>query len=388
MCQSQPNDPAGDAVWRFEDLPALAEDAEEHGLQEMMMWGTHPGFTLPLPAPFAHLGTEPDLVEAVGRCRKLGVNCTPFISVLQANKATGPRYGLSVPETGGWTYHTELIPRFNPPYAGQYACAQVDTSHPQWQADVLESAHHLADIGIPSFGWDQFLSQEREPNIQTLSRRIREHARALDPQSTFAGEELYNIEVDCEYLDYTWNWGGYLDCQAYTSVFPFPRRNLNINHSVWEVKRGFLDGLYLNVWPARPGGINGSDWIRRYPDLSRALKQCAALRAKFSRYFTDGAFIGNCILQRSCSGAHCVARVLDDRVLLLATNEAEARALSLEYDVAPWLSVSAKRVRVIAFDADGVVVGEEQVAPGPTTLATPPMGHLETRAWEIIAEAG
>ena len=48
-----------------------------------------------------------------------------------------------MPETGGWTYHTELIPRFNPPYAGQYACAQVDTSHPQWQADAwyLERKH-------------------------------------------------------------------------------------------------------------------------------------------------------------------------------------------------------------------------------------------------------
>jgi len=383
MCRNQPNDPAGDAVYRFEDLPAVAEEAKAHGLTEMVMWSTHHGFTLPLPVPFPHLGTEQDLVDAVRRCRELGVNCAPFISVLQANRATGARYGLSVPESGGWTYHPEMIPRFNPPYAGQYACAQVDTANPQWQADVLEFTRHLADSGIPSVAWDQFWANEREPNIATLTAQIREHARALDPQSTFSGEELFNIEIDCEHLDYTWNWGGYGDFQAYTSVFPSPRRNLNINHSVWEVKRGFLDGLYLNVWPTRPGDVNGSDSIRNHPDLSRALKQCAALRAQFSPYFTEGAFIGGCLLTRSCPGTHCAARVLDDRLLFLVTNEGEARSLTLDYDAAPWLATPATGLRLLAYDADGSLLSEERVRSGPSTLTTPVMDRLETRAWEL-----
>ncbi len=184
MCQNQPGDP-GDAVWKFPDVPELAREAKDHGLDEMMLWATHPGFTLPMPQPQPQLGTEKDFAEAVAECRRLGVNVAPFISVLQANKATGPRYGLAVPETGGWTYHTEMIPRFNPPYAGSYACAQVDVGNPQWQADVLEFTKHLVDIGVPSLGWDQFWAQEKEPNVYTLAAQIREYARRADPEATF-----------------------------------------------------------------------------------------------------------------------------------------------------------------------------------------------------------
>jgi len=150
MCRNQPDDPAGDAIWRFADLPALAREAKDHGLSEMVCWATHPGFALPLPPPFPDLGTEQEFAQAVAACREIGVNVAPFLSVLQANKQTGPRYGLTVPETGGWTYHPELIPRFNPPYAGSYSCAQVDTANPLWQADVLDAAKHLMDLGINS----------------------------------------------------------------------------------------------------------------------------------------------------------------------------------------------------------------------------------------------
>ncbi len=38
MCQNQPNDPT-DVVWRFRDLPALAEEAKAHGLLEMVSVG-------------------------------------------------------------------------------------------------------------------------------------------------------------------------------------------------------------------------------------------------------------------------------------------------------------------------------------------------------------
>jgi hypothetical protein len=351
----------------------------------MVLWGTHPGFTLPLPQPFPHLGTEADLAAAVAECRSLGVNVAPFISLLQANKATGPRYGLSVPETGGWTYHTELLPRFNPPYAGAYACAQVDTAHPQWQADVLEFAKHLVDMGIPSLAWDQFLSTEKEPNIPSLVRQIRRHSRERDPQSTFSAEELFNIEVDCDYLDYTWNWGGYLDCQAYTNVFPSPRRNLNINRSVWEVKRGFLDGLYLNVWPAKPGGINGSDWIRNNAGLSQALKQCARLRAQFVDYFADGTFIGGCILTGEPPGLHLTARLLADRALILFTNEGQPGPVEFRFDAAPWLTSASGRYALHSYDADGALTGTTEVPGGPQAYTLPAMANLETRACELVA---
>lgn len=384
MCQNQPTDPAGDAVWRFRDLPALARDAKEHGLDEMVLWSTHPGFSLPTPTPFPHLGTEEELAQAVAECRRLGVNVAPFVSVLQANKATGPRYGLKVPDTGGWTYHTELVPRFNPPYAGNYACAQVDTANAQWQADVLAFAKHLVDLGIPSLSWDQFWATPTEPNIQTLAAQIRAYSRSRDPQSTFSGEELWNIEVDCDTLDYTWNWGGYRDCQAYTNVFPVPRRNLNINRSVGEVKRGFLDGFYLNVWPAKPGGVNGSDWIAANADLSRALKQCDRLRTRFTDALADGIFIGDCILSEECPGVHATARVLPDRVLLLVTNEGAGADVTLKVDLSPWLPAPAGGYTACAYDADGNPTGSVPFGSGPQPFLASAMGTLETRAVEFI----
>jgi len=385
MCQNQPGDPAGDAIWRFSDLPDLAREAKEHGLTEMVLWGTHPGFELPFPPPYSHLGTMDDLVKAVEECHGIGVNVAPFISVLQANKKTGPRYGLTVPETGGWTYHTELIPRFNPPYAGNYACAQVDTANPTWQEDVLSSCRRLIEMGISSISWDQFLSVPTEPNIPTLVAQIRAIARERDPESTFSGEELYNIEVDCEHLDYTWNWGGYLDCQAYTSAFPFPRRNININRSVREVKRGFMDNLYLNVWPTKPGGVNGSDRIESDAALSEALKQCAALRAQFLPYFTDGTFIGYCALTEPCPEAVVCSYVLPDRMLLLVMNEGSQRAVTFGCDVSPWMGAAEETCTVRRYGGDGALVETSQTAGGPQRIATPELGTLEITAYEVLA---
>ena len=217
MCQGQPGDPS-DAVWRFRDLPALARDARDHGLGEMVLWGWGPAFDASLPAPFPHLGTEEELLGAVRECRALGVNVAPFISVIQASPRTAGRYGLKVPDNNGWTYHTELIPRWNPPYATGLSCVQVGPSNPGWQDEVAEACRRWADKGLPSVSWDQYFTTRDAPSIQDLTRRIRDHARSLDPESSFSGEELWNVEVDCEWLDYTWNWGAYRDCQAFVNA--------------------------------------------------------------------------------------------------------------------------------------------------------------------------
>ena len=385
MCQNQPHDPA-DVVWRFGDLPRLAQEAKEHGLTEMVLWAWCPGFALPLPGPFPHLGTEAEFAAAIKECRRIGVNVAPFISVLQANKATGPRYGLSVPETGGWTYHTELIPRFNPPYAGAYACAQVATNNQLWQDDIVASVQHLIDLGVTSLSWDQYLAVPGEPNIHTLTSRIRALAKPRDPESTFSGEELYNLELDAGYLDYTWNWGGYRDCQAFTSVFRAPRANVNVNTSVWTVKRAFADNLFLNVWPSRPGSVNGSDLIANHADLSRALKQCAKLRAQFLTYFTEGTFIGYCLLTETSPGATVCGYVLPDRALALVVNEGGERPVTLRCDVGAWVPTPSGRFEVRSYDNDGALLATTQAGTGPVELTTKALQNLEIAVYEFVAK--
>lgn len=381
MCQNQPADPA-DAVWRFRDLPELAKEAKDHGLSEMVLWGWQPMFDASLPPPFPHLGTENELLEAMRACRKIGVNVAPFISVLQANPKTAGRYGLKSADNNGWTYHTELIPRMNPPYATGCSCVQVGPANEKWQNEVAEACRRWADKGVASFCWDQYFTLDNKPTIQDLTRRIRDDARRRDPESTFSGEELWNLEVDCEWLDYTWNWGTYLDCQAFVNAFPSPRRNVNINRSTSETRFAFMDNLFLNVWPSKPDGINGSERIANVPELSATLKTCAGLRTQFLPYFTDGILIGNCLLAEPSPGVRLSAYVLPDRVLAIVLNQGSDAAISFHYDLAPW-APGRSTFNLIQFDENGRrITSRDASASG--TLQTPKLRQLEMTVFEFV----
>jgi hypothetical protein len=390
MCQNQPADPS-DVVWRFLDLPALARDARDHGLVEMVLWTWGPGFDASLPAPHPHLGTEDDLLDAVRECRELGVNVAPFISVLQASPRTAGRYGLAVSEGGGWTYHTELIPRWNPPYATGLSCVQVGPANRQWQDEVAEACSRWADKGLTSISWDQYFTTRDVPGMQDLTRRIRDRARSKDPESSFSGEELWNVEIDSEWLDYTWNWGGYRDCQAFVNAFPAPRPNVNINRSVAEARFAFMDGLFMNVWPSKPDGINGSEMICNVAALSGVLKECAALRKWFLPYFTDGVFIGDCLMPEVAPGVRLTAYVLDDRVLALALNQGAEGFLEFKYDLAPWVpGRSTFTVAECAGDPTGpdpgsLRAGALREVPAAGQIQTRRLKPLELAAFVFVA---
>jgi hypothetical protein len=365
MCQNQPNDPQ-DAVFTFEDLPKLAKECKEHGIDELALWAWNKGFVLPLPPPYPHLGTPQEMADAVAECRKLGVNVTPFISVLQANAETAPRYGLKVTDNNGWTFHTELVPRWNPPYATGFAGVGVPTSNELWRKDVVAGVSHLVDSGITSLGWDQYWATEQPPNIQTLASQFRAIARAKDPESVFMGEELWNMEVDSAMLDYTWNWGTYRDVRPLTSCFPAPRVNCIITASALNAKKAFADNLYLNLFPRKAESINGSDYLANWPELSRAVKQCAALRKQFLPYFTDGTLIGECVLTAPAPGVHVSAYVLPDRVLVIVINQSGAEtAFTLKADVRPWLTSPSGNYQVKTFDEDAKLLSTKAMAAAP-----------------------
>ena len=383
MCQNQPAD-AADAVWRFSDLPALAQEARAHGLTEMVMWAWHRGFDASLPAPFPHLGTEQELLEAARRCKEVGVNLTPFISVLQASPRTADRYGLKVPNNNGWTYHTEMIPRWNPPYATGMSCVQAGPANAKWQDEVAEACRRWADKGLPSVSWDQYWSAQDKPTIQDLTRRIRDYARQVDPESSFSGESLWNVEVDCEWLDYTWNWGAYADRQGFVNAFPAPRPNANINRSEADARFAFMDNLMLNVWPSTPDGINGSARIADVPGLSRTLKTCAGLRQRFLSYFTNGVLIGHCLLTEPARDLRLSAYVLPGRVLAIVLNQGAEGARTFRYDLAPWMAAPSD-VRVRNTD-EGGRSARARAAPAAGAITTPKLKHLEMTVYEFALQ--
>ncbi len=371
MCQIYPNDPQ-DAVFRFSDLPSLARESAAHGLKEMVMWGWVPGFERPLPPPFPHLGTEQELYDAIKACKQLGVTVTPFISVVQATRSNAPRYGLAVGDNNGWTYHTELVPRWNPPYASQLACVGIPTSNPLWHEDVLLSCKKLVDHGVSSLGWDQYwTTSAAEPNMQSLTRNIREYALQHDPEASFSAEELWNLEIDSGYLDFTWNWGGWRDCGPLTSVLPTPRVNACIDHSPLAVKKVFADNLYLNIMPRRKESANATGWLTNYPEMSRALQQCDARKQQFLPYFTQGTFISGCLLTEPCPGAHTAAYILPDRLLLVLINEGAARRISFTANPFVWLP-QGEGWRMQAWNADGKRLSKSKL-PGPTWRGNTPL---------------
>ena len=354
MSQYQPAD-LQDALFTFKDLPKLAAECKENGLDEMVIWAWCNSFTLPLPKPFTHLGTEQDMIDAVKACRKLGVNLVPFITVLQANQKTAPRYNLKVTDNKGWTYHTELIPTRNPNYATYMSCVQAGPTNPLWQQDVLAGLKHLVDIGIPSFCWDQFYTTpDPEPNMISLAKQIIDYARKVDPQCTFSGEELLNFELDAGFLDYTWNWDGYMDRKVLTSAFPTPRINCCISSSPLAVKKAFADNLYMNIFPRKPESINGSDYISGYPALSEALKQCARLKKQFLPYFTEGEMVGDGLLTRALKGVHVCAYNLPDRAIMVLINTSHTRQ-KVEFDVnlAPWIKSLTGNYTVNHYEENG-----------------------------------
>ncbi len=385
MSQYQPADPA-DPVYRFSDLPALAAESKQHGLDELVFWSFRDDLLRPMPKPYPNIGTEQEMAAAVAACKSLGVNAVPFVGVLLVGAEAAGRYGLQVTSSGAWTYHSELVPRTMSGYASQFASVQAGPAGAKWAEDVLEGCNHLIDLGVPSVCFDQYLTTNvPPPNMHSVTSLIRAHAKQRDPESTFSGEELRSWELDTNDLDYTWNWGPYKDkdFRPLTSVFPSPRLNHCIDSSPLAVKRAFADNLYLCVMPRKPELTNGSDSIVRHPAFSNALRQCAALRKQFLGCFTDGVLIGEC-LQSEPSPAHVSSYVLPDRVLMILVNDGSERSVPFSCDLSPWLASPSGRYQVTPFGEDGRPRGTVSVS-GPWhgetgRLATGEMVLFEIRA--------
>jgi hypothetical protein len=353
LCNWQPKDGDRDVIWRFSDLPKVAEEARRHGLTEMVAWFWHDHFQLPLPPALEHLGGEPELVKAVAECKKAGVNVALFVSVLDLANPSAARYGLKV--RNAWSYHPELLPRIGASYANAHNTCVVDSGNEAWQEEVLAGCRRLAGEGLPSICWDVFNSRKEEPNLFTLARKIRTVARQKDRQSTFGAEVISNVELMSEAVDYTWNWTpAYVDYRAFTSVFDAPRLNVNVNHSVADASLCFMDNVYLNVMPCKtPYGVNGSGTIAQYAEFSKRLRQCAERREQFLDYFTAGTLIGECLLSQDCADAHVTSYLRPGKALLLILNRSDRRTVPFRCDLAGWIPSPTGRYRVEAFDMDG-----------------------------------
>ena len=358
-----PDDPQ-DANWTFADLPKLAKEAKEHGLDEMVVWGPQEAFLLPLPPFYQHLGGDEGFLRAVAECRNSASNVAPFISVFNAKEKTAARYGLKAVGSQNWTFHPEFIPRFQPPYANAYSCVQINSHNVIWQQEVLASCRRFVDMGIPSLSWDQYIIEPPEPNVLTLTRQIRGLLAATgSPIDLFRGRlfrlggllRLFRLHLELGHVE------GLPSRHQRVST---PRINLNVDASPADVKWGFALNRYLNVQPRKPDGANGTDWIANHPELSQALKQCARLRATFLPYFTEGTLIGECILSQPCPEALVAAYILPGKVLVIVVNTSDkARAFDLACDPQPWIPSASGNYELKHYDGNGAIRTKSEARP-------------------------
>lgn len=107
--------------------------------------------------------------------------------------------------------------------------------------------------------------------------------------------------------------------------------------------------------------------IAEYPELSRAVKQCAALREAYLPYFLDGKIVGDCVLAEDCAGAYVTGYVLADSVLVFAVKHTEEDAV-LHWNLEPFTGAGAYEVAIYDEDNQPVstMAGE---AAGRLTLS-------------------
>jgi hypothetical protein len=147
------------ATIRFKDLPRIARDTREHGLDEMAVWR----WCFHLRMPIAHrpvLGTAEEWVQAVKTSRAEGVNIAASLGIHLLHHTQLARYGVEYTARNAWNFHRDLIPNFNPSYLKglplENAGQTVPPSNPLWQQDVYNSLAEWIDRGITSFTWDGF----------------------------------------------------------------------------------------------------------------------------------------------------------------------------------------------------------------------------------------
>ena len=387
MAKGISRDREQDVLYRFQDLPRIARENKEHGLDELVIWFWCPYFQVEF-EPDENLGSRQDLIDAISACKKIGVNVSLFVSLLYLKNPDAAKYNLIPQKNNSWNYHPELIPNFNPPYATWNQAVLVEQDNPDWQRDALNSFKSYIDDGLTSFVWDVFWAQGTKPNVYDLTEKIRVAARERDDQSVFAGEGGCNIGEDYKYLDYTWNWNWcwphYKDFRAFTSLFPAPRLNVNIDESEKIVKYCFADNSYMNIMVATLDGINASDLIERHPQISRSLKQCAKLRRQFLRYFVDGSLIGDCVLTEPCDHAHVSAYVLRESLLIIVVKDETVGAVTLHCDIGYYLPAKLNNYKVKVYNEVGEVVETKIIKKTDWQEKTEVLQPLELVIYELF----
>jgi hypothetical protein len=367
-------------------ITAIAEEVADPDLSvaELVVWHWWKKNGLPILLD-PRLGTEDDLSAVLARCRELGVPVSLFVShhLLRDSNETPPAWrhlnAALQPVQDDWTYGRDFLPRWRVPFMGTHAMMRGSALAPGWREEALREYAHILDLGATSICFDQFwswfepnFSRDRDAPPDAEGDRLLEFGatahtliRERNPKGTFSGEMPTEMKVPV--LDYTWEWRNAeeLDDDApFRVVFPQVRLNGNVNEHPRGALHGFAEGGLINLMP----GNMHSYRLAECPELVRTVKQLAALRRRFLRYFTEGEF-------RHTEGVRaerCLARAYShgEDVLLVIANPSDAAVrASAAVDPTAWGGASVARTGTLvaqdgtALPLEGTTSVELELAP-------------------------
>lgn len=344
-------------AWSYDQYGIVADDMLEHGLNSLNLWGWY-RMMLPLTPErfFPKQGGFEGFKKAVQTLRQKGVDLVPLVSWYSIWDEMKERYGFERNNgaTGGWNETLKGIPAFGTPYMDRQNCAVMVNQHtPLWIKDVKDALRFLRDqCGVYSICWDQYILDNYV--LYDIIKEYRTETQTMYPDADFSGESTFYFEAEIDQIDYTWNWNyqgthGNFFFAPYLYVVETTRPQLNVDSNPVSVKYYFMDNIMMNVYPSKPDNVNGSALIADYPDLSKAVKQCAALRKIYLDFFLNGKIVGDCVLSEDCTDARVTGYIKDDSALVYVVKHHDADAV-LKLDLTPFIQADVFDITV--YDAD------------------------------------
>ncbi len=294
-----------DYSWKYDDFEKIADDMIEHGLYDLSVWG---GFDSLLPFGkncfYEEWGGLEGFKKNADKIRKKGVTVMPIVSWISAWDQTAKYLGIEE-RSGSWAETPEAIPMFMAPYCEKWKCYEMhDHTNKVWKDEIRKGLRFLRDeCGCPEILWDQYiLGKNSDDSIHDIINEYRLETEKMYPEAYFCGESTLYFESELDNVDFHWNWqywawSNEMDYRPYLYLVRTCRPNMNVDSTPKYVKLICMDNLMLNAYPSRTEEYSGGALISEYPEFSKAIKTCAAIRKAYLSYFVDGVMVSDCPLR-------------------------------------------------------------------------------------------
>ena len=308
--------PEGNILHRYKDIPGLARDAKDYGVNTILLVGWNKGGWdrgYPEYSPDPRLGTFADLEDSINKCHNIGVkvvmfaNLQPVDSNTEIYKKELYKYKIvnskGMPNIQGWgmgTFGARMGYTKTP-------LVYCDVSFPEFRKILINHFKKLAEIGIdglhldkvnfwPEFSMDfnKLLEDHGPDNVQlhglleTMDEIIKS-CREINPDFCVSVEAWWDRLLT--YSDGWWNWHDMLDhvpVMKYTFPEYLPNFTINQPWDYNEVNNAIRYGYHLLIGPIR---FSESMKNRQFEKLAEYIRELISIRETLKDTIFYGDFL-------------------------------------------------------------------------------------------------